>query len=134
MIGWLAILGSALAGQPEADDCLQVKVSEAYDAGWRFRTWQSATLDEGEIYGTRALLFAGRSYRILACADGAAKDLDLIVYQADGTVSMQDSTKNREPLVDFTPPSTGVYVVAMFHRAAAAPNAPAAAALAIGAR
>lgn len=128
------MLGAAVAGQPEADDCLKVKVDEAYDAGWRFRAWQTTTLAEGAVYGTRALLLKGRPYRLLACADAAAANLDVLVYKTDGTVVARDTTRDREPVVEFTPAETGAYVVALYLREASTPDAPAAAALAIGAR
>lgn len=130
---WVAILAAAHAGLPEAEDCLQVKVREAYDAGWRFRMSHSDTLRSGGVYATRALMLAGRTYRVLACADAAAADLDVLVYDSQGTVVARDRTTDREPTLDFTPPVTGAYVVLMYHRLPAGTES-AAAALALGSR
>lgn len=126
------LVGAAFAGPTEAEDCLQIKLREAYDAGWRFRATESASLADGQTHAIRATLFADTPYRVLACADRAATNLDVLVYRADGTVLTRDDTVSREPDAAFQVPETGAYYIVMYHRQASTPGSTATAAMALG--
>jgi hypothetical protein len=56
-------------------------------------------------------LTAGTSYRFLAAGDADAKDVDLEVLDANNKVVAQDVKTDPTAIVDFTPKTTGQYLV-----------------------
>ena len=101
----------ARADDGVADTCVQAKVHDSYTDAWSVRTTVSTTLKPGgrEVYVLT--LHSGNQYRVMACAEESIKNLDLVVYDADGNPVVNDKTTNREPVLDFTPPATARYYV-----------------------
>ena len=56
-------------------------------------------------------LTEGTTYRFLAAGDNDAKDVDLEVQDKDGKTVAVDVKTDPEAIVDFTPTTTGTYVV-----------------------
>jgi len=114
-LGLLAARLSA-SGPARADDgvaytCVQAKVHDSYSDGWTVRTTSSTTLKPGgrEVYVLT--LHAGNHYRVLACAEERIKDLDLVIYDADGNPVVSDDSQDREPVLEFSPPATARFYV-----------------------
>lgn len=106
---------SALASEESvATTCVRSKVREAYGQGWSVRTSTKATLAQGQREVYQLTMQAGNSYRVLACGDHEFKNVDIVVYDAEGTVVSSEPGVDREPMVDLTPTATGVYYVAVF--------------------
>lgn len=104
---------AAQADEAEAESCLRTKIWDGYEAGWAVRTATSATLAQGEYRIYLVTLYAGNDYQILACADAAGKNVDLVLHDADGNVVQQDETSDRQPALTYTPATTDTYFVAV---------------------
>jgi hypothetical protein len=114
----LALAGSllvptAMADEAEAETCLKAKIWDGYSDGWAVRTATSATLDQGAYRIYLVTLYAGNEYRILACADGKAKNVDLVLHDADGNVVVQDESSDRQPTLTYKPTTTDTFFVAV---------------------
>lgn len=109
-----ALLGSAaMADKGPADNCVRSKVWEAYPQGWAVRTITHSNLDEGEHRIYLLTLYAGNEYRILACGDNTLENIDLVIYDADGKLVIQDTTTDKQPVVEYKPVNTDTYYVAV---------------------
>lgn len=104
---------TALADEAEAETCLKSKIWDGYSDGWAVRTATSATLDQGAYRIYLVTLYAGNEYKILACADGKAKNVDLVLHDADGNVVVQDDTSDRQPVLTYKPTTTDTFFVAV---------------------
>ena len=131
MIGLLAVLATASADTAEAEACTRTKIWEQYRDGWHARTLSVEELADGGHFALPVAMYGKSTYRILACADGGAHDLDVLVMDREGKVLARDDTTNREPTVEFTAPATGTYTVVMYHRSASKKGQTAGAAMAV---
>ncbi|MCB9745715.1 MAG: pre-peptidase C-terminal domain-containing protein [Alphaproteobacteria bacterium] len=118
----LALATTAQADRSQAEECLRNRIWEGYEQGWAVRTATSAKLGEGERRVYVVTLQADAQYRLLACADAGATDVDLVVHDVDGNVVAQDEDEGRQPTLDFKPKSTGTYYVAVYASAVAQPG------------
>jgi hypothetical protein len=109
----LTVAGAAIADQDEADTCVRSKVWEAYPEGWAVRTITKASLAETEHRIYLLTLYAGNEYKFLGCGDKSLVDVDLVLYDADGRMLVQDQTESRQPEVDFRPSSTDTFYLAV---------------------
>lgn len=109
----LAISSSVQADQDEADTCVRAKVWEAYPAGWAVRTITKADLAESEHRIYLLTLYAGNEYKFLGCGDKSLENVDLVLYDADGRLLVQDQTVSRHPEVNFTPSTTDTFYLAV---------------------
>ncbi len=109
----LSIAGVAIADQDEADSCVRSKVWEAYPEGWAVRTITKANLGETEHRIYLLTLYAGNEYKFLGCGDTSLTDVDLVLYDADGRMLVQDQTEDRQPEVEFRPSSTDTFYLAV---------------------
>ena len=105
--------GVAIADESEADSCLRQKIWDGYNDGWAVRTATSATLKQGEYRIYLVTLYAGNEYKVLSCADGQAKNVDLVLHDSDGNVVVQDEGEGREPTLSYKPTTTDTYYVAV---------------------
>ncbi len=112
-LGLTAFAGIAIADESEADSCLRQKIWDGYNDGWAVRTATSASLKQGEYRIYLVTLYAGNEYKILSCADGQAKNVDLVLHDSDGNVVVQDSDDGREPTISYKPTTTDTYYVAV---------------------
>ncbi len=97
-----------------ASTCVRAKVRESYGQGWSVRTTTKADLAQGQREIYQLTMQAGNSYKILACGDHAFKNVDVVVYDSEGTVVGSEPGVDREPMVELTPTVTGTYYVAVF--------------------
>lgn len=121
----------ALAGESEAESCLKTKVWDGYAEGWGVRTMTSATVPDGKTKNYLVTLYEGNSYRIRTCADPAFKNLDVLLYDAKGSLVMRDTTQDREPELSIQPPGTGTYYIVLYAQAMATPGTEGSAAMAV---
>ena len=113
LIGATFAAGMAIADEGEADSCLRQKIWDGYNDGWAVRTATSATLKQGEYRIYLVTLYGGNEYRILSCADGEAKNIDIVLHDSDGNVIEQDKDEGREPVLSYEPATTDTYYVAV---------------------
>lgn len=113
LIGATFAAGMAIADEGEADSCLRQKIWDGYNDGWAVRTATSATLKQGEYRIYLVTLYGGNEYRILSCADGEAKNIDIVLHDSDGNVIEQDKDEGREPVLTYKPATTDTYYVAV---------------------
>jgi hypothetical protein len=96
-----------------AESCIRSKVWEAYPQGWSVRTITHAELDEGEHKIYLLTLYSGNDYQILACGDDTMTNVDLVLYDADGKLIIQDNTTDRQPVIRYKPTGTDTFYVAL---------------------
>ena len=104
---------TAVADQDEADTCVRSKVWEAYPEGWAVRTITKASLGETEHRIYLMTLYAGNEYKFLGCGDQTMANVDLVLYDADGRLLVQDQTEDRQPVVAFRPATTDTFYLAV---------------------
>ena len=112
LLGVLSTPADAKEG--EAETCLKTKVWDDYNEGWYVRTTTNATLAQAEHRVFLVTLYAGNEYKLLACGDGQAVDLDLVLHDSEGKELSRDKSDDREPLVTFKPTRTDTYYVALY--------------------
>jgi hypothetical protein len=124
-------LSVAVAAESEAESCLKTKVWDGYAEGWGVRTMTSATLPDGKTKNYLVTLYQGNEYKIRSCADENLTNLDLLLYDAKGSLVMRDETTDREPELSIRPQATGTYYIVLYARQAATPGAEGGAAMAV---
>lgn len=113
----LGLVGLAWAGDElAAETCLRTKVWDGYADGWGVRTMTSTSLANGATRNYLVTLYKGNEYQIRTCGDDLVKNLDVYLYDLNGNVVKQDSTKDREPMIDFKPENTGTYYIVVHAR------------------
>ena len=121
----------AVAALPAAVALIGVAtVASAQDAGWREIIMKQmeaggeslakagfsptgpvyfGALNQGESIIVGVQLDAGKSYKIVGACDRECKDLDIVLYDASGTVVDKDVEEDDVPIVEYRPSSTGKY-------------------------
>jgi len=107
------LISSALADENGAESCMKSKIWEGYNTGWAVRTMTTTTLAQGEHRVYLVTLYAGNEYRIAACGDNNAKNIDIVLYDALGNQVMADKTSDREPSFSYTPSTTDTFYIAV---------------------
>ena len=134
MLAWLPLLALssvALAGESAAESCLKTKVWDGYAEGWGVRTMTSATIPDGKTKNYLVTLYEGNEYRIRTCADEKVRNLDVLLYDAKGSLVMRDSTQDREPELAIKPSATGTYYIVLYAQATAPKGTQGGAAMAV---
>lgn len=129
----LGLLSSspALAGKKAADECLKTKIWDRYGDGWQIRASSGSDLALGKTKYYRVTLLKGQRYQVITCADEAVTDLDILLYDNRGELIHRDETIDREPVLAYEAPDTGVYYVVLYMRALKDPSATAHASMAL---
>ncbi len=109
----LAAGTAAWADQDDADTCVRSKVWEAYPEGWAVRTITKTELAEAEHRIYLLTLYAGNEYRFLGCGNKSLSNVDLVLYDADGRLVVQDQTEDRQPEVTYRPTTTDTFYLAV---------------------
>ncbi len=94
------------AGEAAAQACVNTKVWDGYDDGWRVRTVQARMLDAGDKATWTMTLVSGNTYRFFGCSEASVRRLDLVLYGQEGAAKASDMDGDRQPYVDFTPDLT----------------------------
>lgn len=103
----------ALADEEYAETCLRTKIWEGYTTGFQVRSQTNTTLGIGEHRVYLVTLYAGNEYRFLACGDENGANLDLVLYDAQGTVLLTDTSNDREPKLNYIPTVTDTFYLAV---------------------
>ncbi len=106
----------AVGSEKDAEECVQTKVWDAYADGWGVRTITSTTLHVGKTKNYLVTLYAGNRYRIEACGDEAAANLDILLYDTDGKLLLRDETSDRQPRIEYVPTATSTFYVVLYLR------------------
>jgi hypothetical protein len=105
------VLGGAVAAER--------KTSLGFDRGV---TFMGALLRPRAFINWRMQMEAGTQYAFLGGGDNHAVDVDLAVIDATGQTLAHDQLEDAKPVVEFTPATSGVYVVRMTLARASAPS------------
>ncbi len=100
--------------ESEAESCLKTKVWDGYAEGWGVRTMTSATVPDGKTKNYLVTLYEGNEYKIRTCGDSGFKNLDVLLYDAKGSLVVRDTSTDREPELSFKPPGTGTYYIVLY--------------------
>lgn len=111
-----ALLGTAQADEKQAEDCVHTKVWDSYGDGWGVRTMTSTTLEQGKTRNFLVTLYAGNEYKITSCGDSNVANLDILLYDTEGTLLSRDSSEDRQPGFAFKPEQTATYYVVLYLR------------------
>ena len=117
----LALSPAAFADEADAVGCARDAARLAILDGWRLRMIDTGALNQGEYVVYRLALVEGQPYRLLACGDGAVRDLDLYLYTPDGRLAKTDKKADAMPVLDFTPSVTGAWLLRTTMYAATGP-------------
>ncbi len=103
----------AHADENSAESCLRTKIWDGYNTGWAVRTATTTSLGQGEHRIYLVTLYAGTEYKVMACGDDLAGNVDLVLYDALGNEVMRDQTSDREPILSYKPTATDTFYVAV---------------------
>ncbi len=113
-VATIALLLPAAPAQADpqaARSCLDSLVTGAVASGMRLRSSDVHAAEPQAAVTYRVTLYKGINYVLLGCADGAAVDLDMRLYDADGNLVSNDKSPDAQPFVDVSPPKTGEYAL-----------------------
>lgn len=96
--------------------CLRTRIWDTYTDGWAIRTSADTSVAFGRTKFYKVSLLKGRAYRVLSCADEAATNLDILLYDKDGAVLARDDSTTAQPTLAYTPERSGVYFVVLYLR------------------
>jgi hypothetical protein len=105
----VALSGSAMASQDEAETCVRELVSNAYPLGWAVRTITRVDLGAGETSNYLLTLYAGVEYRVTSCGDPSTLEVDLVLYDAAGQPIAQDLGRGRSGELSYRPTTTDTF-------------------------
>lgn len=71
----------------------------------------SGGLQQGQSWNVPAPLAAGGDYRVVGVCDRDCADLDLVVFDPQGTAVAQDTSSNSQPVVGIQPGYPGTFTV-----------------------
>lgn len=103
----------AKADEGAAETCLRTKIWDGYNSGWAVRTSTKASLNQGGHKVYLVTLYAGNSYKLLACGDANVGNADLVLYDRTGKQVGIDTSSDREPTLTYTPQVTDTYYIAV---------------------
>jgi len=109
----LTVLSPALADEEAAETCLRTKIWDGYNTGWAVRTATNTTLAEMEHRVYLVTLYAGNEYKVMACGDPNAANVDIVLYDAKGASVAHDSSNDREPQFTYKPTVTDTFYIAV---------------------
>ena len=107
---------AAMADENEAETCLRAMVWEEYADGWAIRTMTTTTLKNAATRNYLVTFYKGNEYQIRTCADGAMKNLDVVLYDLDGNVVLRDDSDGKQPLLTYKPEQTTTYYIVVHAR------------------
>ena len=73
-----------------AESCLKTRIWEARAEDWAMRSLQTRALAPGETWPQPLTIYDGVEYRVFACAEDHAADVELLVYTGDGKVAQRE--------------------------------------------
>lgn len=127
----LLLAAPAVADEDEAESCLRTMVWDGYADGWGIRTMTTTTLGAGATRNYMVTFYPNKQYQIQTCGDGAAKDLDVVIYDLDGKVQKRDETSDKQPSVQFQTDKIATYYVVVHAKELTSADADAGVAVAV---
>lgn len=103
----------ARADEASADSCLRTKIWDGYNTGWAVRTATKTSLGQGDHRIYLVTLYSGNEYKVMACGDEAAGNVDIVVYDAVGNEVTRDQSQDKEPTVSYKATTTDTYYIAV---------------------
>ena len=79
-----------------ARDCLQSRIDALYSDGWSLRNQSANHLADGELHSYPVTFMAGNEYKVLACTDEHASDLELMLVERTGEIVEKETAQSRE--------------------------------------
>jgi hypothetical protein len=76
----------------------------------------STELEAGKTRNYLVTLYKGNEYRITTCGEKTVENLDVLLYDTEGSVITKDTTEDREPELLFTPTETATYYIVLYLR------------------
>ena len=122
---------SALADESAAETCVRTKVWDGYADGWGIRTLTSTTLQNNATRNYLVTLYKGNEYQITTCGDDQVVNLDVLLYDLNGSVVLRDNSTNREPRLQYQPTETSTYYIVLHARELTDPSASAGVSMAV---
>jgi hypothetical protein len=113
LVAALLLALPARADEASADSCLRTKIWDGYNTGWAVRTATKTSLGQGDHRIYLVTLYSGNEYKIMACGDETASNIDIVVYDAVGNEVTRDATQDKEPTVSYRATSTDTYYIAV---------------------
>lgn len=110
------VASPALADEAEAEACVRQKVWDDYGDGWSIRTLTSTTLKSGSTRNYLVTLYKGNEYQVKTCSDEGTKNIDVLLYDLDGNIVIQDDTTDGAPSITFKPEQTATYYIVAYGR------------------
>jgi hypothetical protein len=116
----LALLVAALPTSPQSNDSgpyrvfnwLQEAEADLQREGYRpLSRPEGGVLRPGQWASQRLTLRSGHEYQIIGMCDENCADLDMSLYTSAGELLSTDSAPDDVPLLVYSPPATGEYVV-----------------------
>lgn len=71
----------------------------------------SGGLQQGESWNVPAQLFVGYEYRVVGVCDRDCADLDLLLFDGNGGLIMQDTSTDSQPVVGVVPTTSGMFTI-----------------------
>ncbi|MEN0063093.1 MAG: hypothetical protein AAGA48_13140 [Myxococcota bacterium] len=110
---------SADPAMREAQSCVESKLDELYAQGWRSRGGLTRVrIEVDQSHTSEHVLLGGFDVTFRACAARGAIDLDLVLYDDDGTIVAKDEGMSRDPILSVKVPRTGRYRLVTYLRKA----------------
>lgn len=94
---------SSSAAEPDldaAEACVKTKVWEARSEGWALRSLETRAVAPGETWSRPLSVYPGVAYRVVACAEDRARDIDLALYDAEGGLRVVDERQGAQARLD----------------------------------
>ena len=105
-------------------ECVRNQIADSYDEGWQLRRAGEEAIAFGRTAPMRATLLKGRTYRILTCSSEDITELDVLIYDKQGTLITRDEQDGNRPNVGYTPDRTGLHYVVFYVRDATSREEP----------
>ncbi|HJN76716.1 MAG TPA: hypothetical protein QGF58_22495 [Myxococcota bacterium] len=105
------LLTEPQAGYSEGRSCVNSQIADSYLDGWRLRTAGAFEIEESDTRYYLVTLASTIEYKILACSDDAAEQIQLVVYNDSGRVLEVTEPDGRGADMTFSPPKSGSYFV-----------------------
>ena len=105
------LLSEPHAGYAEGKSCVNTQVADSYLDGWRLRTAGAFEIEEADTRYYLVTLASTIEYRVVACSDDMAEQIQIVIYNDSGRVLEATEPDGRGAAMTFRPPKSGSYFV-----------------------
>ena len=109
-------ISTAIADEKDAEQELRNKIWAGYEQGWAVRTATTTSLEQEGHRVYLVTLYKGNKYKFQAVGDKNALNIDVILYDSEGNVVLQDKPEDISPeaMIIYEPQSTSTYYVTVY--------------------